>query len=93
VHCEHLDAERLEDVLLARVNVAQTDVHAGKVSVEERGGSVHVLGTQAGLQPDVEGRHVGAFEAEQEGDGAPVQVTRVGRQRRVDIGVRVDLGV
>ncbi len=63
VHRERLDAVVLEDALLARVDVAQADVH-------------DVRGLEHGLDP-VELRH-GLAEPEQEGDGHAMDVSWTG---------------
>lgn len=55
--------------------------------------SLQILGTQTGLQPDVERGNVRPLKAEEEGNRASMQVTAVGRDGRVDVGVRVDLSV
>jgi hypothetical protein len=76
VHREDLDTVLLED-LLRHCQCRADQCTPG-------------LGLEDGLEPLVERRNVGALQAEEERHGAAVQVARVGRERRVDVGVGVD---
>ena len=75
VHRERLDAVLAQDALLARVDVAQADVH-------------DALGRQDGLDPAE--LWDGLAEPEEEGDGHAVDVPGLGRFGSIDVGVGVD---
>ena len=77
MHGEGLDLVLLQDLPLSRVDVSKTDV-------DDLGGS------EAGLDPLVEGSDVGSLETHEEGDGTSVKVSRVGGERSVDVGVSID---
>jgi len=77
VHGEGLDLILLQDLPLSRVDVSKTDVN-------DLGGS------EAGLDPFVERSDVGSLETHEERDGASVEVSRVGGERSVDVGVSID---
>lgn len=91
VHGEHLNTERLQDVLLTGVNVAQPDVHSAYRQVI--GAPLHsqVFGAETRLEPHIERGNVSPFKSEKEGDRAAVEIARVGCKGRVDVGVRINL--
>lgn len=67
----------LKNLPLPRIDISKSDVDDPRR-------------VEAGLDPLVEGGDVGSFKTHEERDGAAVQVSRVGGEGGIDVGVSVD---